>query len=107
MTFAFGLAMTCALPAMAQNRVVQGTVLDDLGEPVIGATVKVAGTKTAVVTDMDGNYKLDVPKGGKIVVSYIGFKETTTTGGTVKLAVDDKTLEEVVVVGYGTQKKLI
>ena len=105
MTFAFGLAMTCALPAMAQNRVVQGTVLDDLGEPVIGATVKVAGTKTAVVTDMDGNYKLDVPKGGKIVVSYIGFKETTTTGGTVKLAVDDKTLEEVVVVGYGTQKK--
>lgn len=51
-TLAFGMALTCAVPAMAQNKVVQGTVLDDLGEPVIGATVKVAGTKTAVITDM-------------------------------------------------------
>lgn len=59
-TLAFGMALTCAVPAMAQNKVVQGTVLDDLGEPVIGATVKVAGTKTAVITDMDGNYKLSV-----------------------------------------------
>ena len=104
-TFAFGLALTCAMPAMAQNSVVQGTVLDDLGEPVIGATVRVAGTKTAAVTDMDGNYKLNVPKGGKIVVSYIGYKDASTKGGTIKLEADDKTLQEVVVVGYGTQKK--
>ena len=104
-SLAFGMALTCAVPAMAQNKVVQGTVLDDLGEPVIGATVKVAGTKNAVVTDMDGNYKLSVPKGGKVTVSYIGFKETTTNGGTIKLESDDKTLQEVVVVGYGTQKK--
>lgn len=73
-TLAFGMALTCAVPAMAQNKVVQGTVLDDLGEPVIGATVKVAGTKTAVITDMDGNYKLSVPKGGKVTVSYIGLR---------------------------------
>lgn len=104
-TLALGAALTCAVPMMAQNKVVQGTVLDDLGDPVIGATVKVAGTKTAVITDMDGKYQLSVPKGGKITVSYIGFKDTTTTGGTVKLVADDKTLEEVVVVGYGTQKK--
>ena len=104
-TLAFGMAFTCAVPAMAQNKVVQGTVLDDLGEPVIGATVKVAGTKTAVITDMDGNYKLSVPKGGKVTVSYIGFKDATTNGGTIKLVADDKTLQEVVVVGYGTQKK--
>lgn len=104
-TLAFGMALTCAMPAMAQNKVVQGTVLDDLGEPVIGATVKVAGTKTAVITDMDGNYKLAVPKGGKVTVSYIGFKDATTNGGTIKLIADDKTLQEVVVVGYGTQKK--
>ena len=104
-TLAFGMALTCAMPAMAQNKVVQGTVLDDLGEPVIGATVKVAGTKTAVITDMDGNYKLSVPKGGKVTVSYIGFKDATTNGGTIKLIADDKTLQEVVVVGYGTQKK--
>lgn len=104
-TLAFGMALTCAVPAMAQNKVVQGTVLDDLGEPVIGATVKVAGTKTAVITDMDGNYKLSVPKGGKVTVSYIGFRDATTNGGTIKLVADDKTLQEVVVVGYGTQKK--
>ena len=104
-TLAFGMALTCAVPAMAQNKVVQGTVLDDLGEPVIGATIKVAGTKTAVITDMDGNYKLFVPKGGKVTVSYIGFKDATTNGGTIKLIADDKTLQEVVVVGYGTQKK--
>ena len=104
-TFAFSLALTCAMPTMAQNKVVQGTVLDDLGEPVIGATVRVAGTKTAAVTDMDGNYKLNVPKGGKVIVSYIGFKEASTNGGTIKLEADDKTLQEVVVVGYGTQKK--
>lgn len=104
-TLAFGMALTCAVPAMAQNKVVQGTVLDDLGEPVIGATVKVAGTKTAVITDMDGNYKLSVPKGGKVTVSYIGFRDATTNGGTIKLVADDKALQEVVVVGYGTQKK--
>lgn len=104
-TLAFGMALTCAVPAMAQNKVVQGTVLDDLGEPVIGATVKVAGTKTAVITDMDGNYKLSVPKGGKVTVSYIGFRDATTNGGTIKLVADDKTLQEVVVVGYGIQKK--
>ena len=99
------LLMTCAAPAMAQNKVVQGTVLDDMGEPVIGATVRVAGTKNAAVTDMDGNYKISVPKGGKIVVSYIGFKDTPTNGGTMKMEAEDKTLQEVVVVGYGTQKK--
>ena len=68
-TLAFGMALTCAVPAMAQNKVVQGTVLDDLGEPVIG------------------------------------FRDATTNGGTIKLVADDKTLQEVVVVGYGTQKK--
>ena len=104
-TLAFGMALTCAVPAMAQNKVVQGTVLDDLGEPVIGATVKVAGTKTAVITDMDGNYKLSVPKGGKVTVSYIGFRDATTNGGTIKLVADDKTLQEVVVVGYGTPEE--
>lgn len=104
-TLALGAALTCAMPTMAQNKVVQGTVLDDLGDPVIGATVKVAGTKNAVITDMDGKYQLSVPKGGKVTISYIGFKETTTTGGTVKLVADDKSLQEVVVVGYGTQKK--
>ena len=97
--------MLCALPMMAQNKVVTGTVIDELGEPVIGATVRVEGTKTATVTDFDGNYKLEVPQGGKIVVSYIGYKDKATTGGRIQLEANSNDLEEVVVVGYGTQKK--
>ena len=92
--------------ALAQNQTVSGTVLDELGEPVIGATVTVEGEKTATITDMDGNYKIAVPKGKKITISYIGYMPMTVApGGTVKLEEDKQTLEEVVVVGYGSQKK--
>ena len=99
------LGLLMALPTLAQNKVVQGTVVDELGEPVIGATVRVEGTKTATVTDFDGNYKIEVPKDGKVVISYIGYKDKVTTGGNVQLEEDNSQLEEVVVVGYGTQKK--
>ncbi len=99
------LGLLMALPALAQNKTQQGTVVDENGEPVIGATVKVEGTKDATVTDLDGNYKLDVPKNGKVIISYIGYKDMVTTGGRVQLEEDNSTLEEVVVVGYGTQKK--
>ena len=66
--------------ALAQNQTVTGQVLDELGEPVIGATVTVTGTKTATVTDMDGNYKSAVPKNGKVTITYpltgTGVKES-------------------------------
>ena len=104
-TLAFGLALACALPVAAQNKVVQGTVVDEHGDPIIGATVRVAGTKTATVTDLDGNYKLNVPNGGKLTVSYIGYKDVSTTGGRLQLSAVNTDLDEVVVVGYGTQKK--
>ena len=104
-SFLLGIAMLCALPMMAQNKVVTGTVIDELGEPVIGATVRVEGTKTATVTDFDGNYKLEVPQNGKVVISYIGYKDTPTTGGKVQLETNNTDLQEVVVVGYGVQKK--
>ena len=100
-----GLAMACVMPVAAQNKVVTGTVVDETGEPVIGATVRIEGTKTATVTDFDGNYKIEVPKNGKIVVSYIGYKDMPTTGGKLQLQTDSNDLQEVVVVGYGTQKK--
>ena len=100
-----GLALACVMPVVAQNKVVTGTVVDETGEPVIGATVRVEGTKTATVTDFDGNYKIDVPKNGKIVVSYIGYKDTPTAGGKLQLQSESNDLQEVVVVGYGTQKK--
>jgi len=97
-------AMALSLPALAQNKVVQGSVYDEMGEPVIGATVQVKGTKYATVTDMDGNYKLEVPEGSKVTVSYIGYLPQTTTGGKLSLVEDRSNLDEVVVVGYATQK---
>ncbi len=101
-----GMMLMCSASALAQNPTVSGTVLDELGEPVIGATVTVEGEKTATITDMDGNYKIAVPKGKKITISYIGYMPMTVApGGTVKLEEDKQTLEEVVVVGYGSQKK--
>ncbi len=105
-TLCLSLMLMFSASAMAQNQTVSGTVLDELGEPVIGATVTVEGTKTATVTDLDGNYKIQAPKGAKVVITYIGYMPMTVApGGTVKLQEDKQTLEEVVVVGYGTQKK--
>jgi TonB-dependent SusC/RagA subfamily outer membrane receptor len=102
-----GMMLMFSASALAQNKTVTGTVLDELGEPVIGATVMVDGDKSkATVTDFDGNYKLTVPADAKVTISYIGYITTTVKpGGTVKLQEDKQTLEEVVVVGYGTQKK--
>ena len=96
-----------AMPALAQNQKVTGTVVDDKGEPIIGASVMVAGEKgKGTITDLDGNYTLDMPKNGKVTISYIGYlTQTVKPGGTVTLKEDSQSLEEVVVVGYGTQKK--
>lgn len=99
------LALLCTVPALAQDKVVRGTVVDEAGEPVIGATVRVQGTKVATVTDLDGNYSITVPSNGKILISYIGYKDVLTTGGKIQLASSNNELNEVVVVGYGTQKK--
>ena len=103
--------MTSAM-AFAQGNNVTGTVFDDKGDPVIGASVIQKGnTKNATITDIDGNFSLSLPGGkGTIMVSYIGMntKELSVTAGKqvkVTLETDDKQLEEVVVVGYGQQKK--
>ena len=61
-SFFLGLALLFAIPALSQNKVVTGTIVDELGEPVIGATVRVVGTSTATITDFDGNYKLEEKK---------------------------------------------
>jgi TonB-linked SusC/RagA family outer membrane protein len=105
-TLSLGLMLASSASVMAQNQTVKGQVVDEMGEPVIGATVTVAGTKTATVTDFDGNYTISVPKDGKVVISYIGYlSQTVKPGGTVKLEEDKQSLEEIVVVGYGSQKK--
>lgn len=105
-TLALGLALTCAIPAMAQNTTtIKGTVVDENGDPVIGATVRVPGTKQATVTDLDGNYSISAPKGTTLTVTYVGYKQLSTKGGRIMLKENDTDLNEVVVVGYGTQKR--
>jgi len=94
----------------AQVKSVSGVVRDPTGETIIGASVIVKGTTTASITDINGSYKLNVPANGKIlVVSYIGMekKEVPITGSVINVTLqnNDKSLEEVIVVGYGTQKR--
>ena len=105
-TLALGLALTCAIPAMAQNTTtIKGTVVDENGDPVIGATIHVPGTRQATVTDLDGNYSISAPKGTTLTVTYVGYKQISTKGGRIMLKEGDTDLDEVVVVGYGTQKR--
>ena len=91
-------------------RKVSGTIADINGEPLIGATVKVKGTQTATVTDFDGNYTIEAPEGSTLEVSYIGFNTQEVKVGNrnsynIELAEDNNSLEELVVIGYGTVKK--
>ena len=95
--------------AAAQQQVdVSGSVKDRAGEAIIGATVKVDGTKTATVTDIDGNFRLKAPQGAKLTISYIGYKAATATAGpAVSVVLDESSaqLNELVVTGYTTQRK--
>lgn len=90
---------------------IKGKVGDNQDEPLIGATVKVKGTNIATVTDMDGNFELDVPAGAELVVSYIGFNDQTVKVSGSKSSYDiemqenSNSLDELVVIGYGTVKK--
>ena len=95
--------------AFAQQPVdVGGSVKDENGEPVIGATVTEEGTKNATVTDFDGNFRLKTPQGAKLQITYIGYKTVTVTAGpnvSVTLQEDNAQLDELVVTGYTTQRK--
>lgn len=102
----FGFMAFAAVPALAQNTDIKGTVVDENGEPIIGASVRVQGQEGGVITDLNGNYVIKAPKGVKVVVSYIGYTpQTVTAGGRVQLKEDTQNLDELVVVGYGVQKK--
>lgn len=94
-----------------QNNTCNGNVKDDTGETIIGASVVVKGTTNGTITDFDGNFSLsNLNKGDVIEVSYIGYKTLTVTwnGSPLNLVLksDTQTLDEVVVVGFGTQKKV-
>lgn len=102
--------LSFSLTALAQQKVT-GKVKDSSGEPVIGASVVVKGNNTmGTITDFDGNFMLDVPTKSVLVISYIGYvtQEVPTAGKKsleIILKEDTKTLDEVVVIGYGTQRK--
>lgn len=106
----FSLLLGIASVVYAQVQVT-GRVVDITGEPIIGANVVLKGTGQGTITDFDGKFSLsDLPKKGTLVVSYIGYVDQTVKieGGNfykIVLSEDTETLEEVVVVGYGTQKK--
>lgn len=97
-----------AMSANAQDTVT-GVVTDEAGEPLIGASVMVIGTKVGTSTDIDGNFKINVAQGKKLQVSYVGYKtkEVVVRGKMINIALkeDNELLDEVVVIGYGTMKK--
>ena len=104
------LALLVSIITFAQGVTVKGTVLDENQEPLIGATVQVKGETTGAAADLDGNFTLKAKKNATLVVSYIGYltQEVRLQGKTqvtIQLTPDSKTLDEVVVVGYGTMKK--
>lgn len=103
-----GVAKPFAKVEQANEKTVGGQVLDENGEPVIGATVTLKGTKTAVVTDVDGKFSLKVPAGSTLVITYLGYADkvvaATGTDMTINIAQDEKTLEEVVVTALGIKR---
>ncbi len=101
------MALFMSVTSFAQS--IKGTVIDENGEPVIGATVaEKSNAKNATITDFDGNFTVNVKAGQVITVTYIGyqtFEGAAKNGMTINLKPDNKVLDEVVVVGYGVQKK--
>ena len=101
------LGLFLSVGAFAQMDV-KGHVKDAQGEPIIGATVRVANTQTATITDFDGNFTLKANAGADIVVSYIGYQDATAKAAPsveIVLQEDNAVLNEVVVIGYGQVKK--
>ena len=106
MMFSSALLLVSSL-AFAQSKV-SGTVKDANGDPLIGVSVLEVGTQNGVVTDMNGNYTLNVKPGAKLKISYIGFTPQTVKAGSnsqIMLQEDNTALNEVVVVGYGTMRR--
>lgn len=108
--YLFTLILLCLSTALWAQIDVHGTVTDDKGESVIGASVVIQGTTEGTVTDFDGNFQIRANQGAKLIVSYVGYKSQTITVNDasplrITLAEDAEMLEEVVAIGYGTVRK--
>lgn len=106
------LLLLCSVPGFAQIKSINGTVIDATGEPLIGVNVSIKGTTVGTITDLDGKYVLQAPNNNAVVVfSFIGYKTEEVVVGTqtvinMTLKEDTQLIDEVVVVGYGVQKKV-
>ena len=105
------LFLLCLFPlgAMAQS-ILKGTVNDEAGEPVIGATVKVQGSQKGAITDFNGNFSVEAEPNATLTISYVGYEtQNVKVAGrndiVITLKEDNTTLNDVVVIGYGTMKK--
>ena len=104
-----GEANSLIATSVQQTKKVTGYISDSMG-PLIGATVKVKGTSNGVATDMDGNFTLDVKPGATLIISYVGYNTqevVVTNQSSLKITMkeDGHALNDVVVIGYGTQRK--
>ena len=104
------LFLLCLSPSGVMAQSVTGTVNDEAGEPIIGATVKVQGSNAGAITDFNGNFSIQAASNATLSISYVGYvTQQVNVGGrsniTVTLVEDNTTLNDVVVIGYGTMKK--
>ena len=101
--------LALSITVFAQTSRVTGTIVDPMGEPIIGANVQVKGTATGSITDLDGNFSFEAPQSGVLVISYVGYRTGEVALGQssyrIVLEEDSELLDEVIVVGYGTQRK--
>jgi TonB-dependent starch-binding outer membrane protein SusC len=112
-TYAVGNGNTGQMSIAQQGNItVKGKVVDEKGEPLPGASVIQRGTNNGAITDIDGNFSISVPSDATLIISFIGYlnEEIVIAGkselGSIKLIADVKTLDQVVVIGYGTQRKV-
>lgn len=109
-TLTLSLFALCTTLVFAQQKTIKGIVVDATGEPLIGVNVSVKGTTIGIITDIDGKYTLEVPTNATLVFSYIGYRTQEHSVGNqttinITLQEDTQNIDEVVVVGYGVQKK--
>lgn len=104
------LILMVSITVFAQNTLYSGRVFDESGEPIIGASVVVKGTSQGSVSDMDGKFSFEGTEGATLVISYIGYRSQELRGTknmVITLKEDSKVLTDVVVIGYGVQKKSV
>ena len=104
------LFLCLSIVVFAQTKTVKGTVLDERGESIIGASVSVKGTTTGTITDLDGKFTINTKNNDVLTISYVGYiEQSVSVAGQTDLKIilkeDSQVLDEFVVVGYGIQKK--